>query len=344
MYIEKISRNSGNNFELIEDLAFVLNNEGFTINRLDLITKPATINDPEKGKELIVQKGQSFWSFNASKYPRVSSLTNLNTYEDNATTIFCGFFACYINSGYDPLVDSSLQPKYRTVNTVKRPVCAALNKEGRARYKIYASPDGWDFLVTTQFDGYTFFVAFGNKSKGQTDQGNYHLGSYFDPLECGIPKDLNTTSPSSLPINPFMGKAGTSNNSSLFFMVDTFNNVSDYSVNPNLFFQNVGSDRISYNESFIKGLHEEYSGINNLLRADFFVSNTEEDPDIMKKFYDFDMGVANQYTFEDGEERTINGKRYKFHHLCKRIENQDYEASVNKGNLGFWFQLGDKRV
>ncbi len=346
MYIERKTRAFGTDVELMNDLHFILKTDGFIVNRFDFITKPEVPSQPERGKELIVERDQSFWSFNASQYSVVENLSDLRKFNDTASTIICGNFATYINSGYDANEDSTDQPKYGKVNTVSEPVCAALNKEGRAKYTIYSSTDGWDYLVVTEFDGYTTFVAFGNKSKGVTDQGNYHIGSYFNGRVLGIPTDLNTTLASGteqaqFPQNPFQFDNSIM---PLFFVVDTFDNDFSSSVRPQLAFQNPGRNITRYSPQLIKGFANDYSGINVLGEAKFYVNKVESNQEVRKTFYDFDFGWTNMYTVDNREERTINGKRYKFFHLCKRIDNQNFEATVNKGHIAMWIELGDKRV
>ena len=348
MYIERRKRGFGSHINLIEDLQYLLKSDGFTVDQFDFITKPVVPSQPERGKELIVQRdGTSFWSFNASFYSKVNDLDNFDIEPDNANSTTLGNFTVNINNAYTNGLDSASQPKYGDPNAA---ICAALNKEGRATYTIYSSTDGWDWLITTEFDGFTFFVAFGNKSKGATYQGNYAIGSYIVSNTSSIlavPNDLSNTSSNDSsrrwPKNPFFFYPVAGDRPYVFFY-NTFDGNFVGSQSPILKDINPGTNRFHYEESMIKGFLNDYSGVNTMGEAVYFCVGFESNTNITKTFYDFDFGFINIFSCENGETRTINGKRYKFHHLCKREDNQSFEATVNRGNCGFWLQLGDKRV
>lgn len=348
MYIERTAKAFGSHIELIEDLQYLLKSDGFTVDLFGLVNETIGSGDPQRGKQLIIQRdGTTFWSFNATFYSRVNDLSDFTIEPDTANSIILGNFTVNINNGYTQGLDSANQPKY---GISRNAICAALNKEGRATYRIYSTPDSWDWLITTEFDGYTFFTAFGNKSKGLTYQGNYALGSYRVGGESNflsVPIDLDNTNDNDssriYPKNPFFNYSTLSN--PFIFYYDTFDGSFVSTQSPILKGNiNPGSDRFHYEESMIKGFFNDYSGVNSMGKASYFCKGFDLGNNIIKTFYDFDIGFINIFSFENGEIRTINGKRYKFHHLCKRIDNQSFDATVNKGNCGFWIRLGDKRV
>lgn len=337
MYFKRKEVISGNKIKLIEDLEYLLNEEGFnTIIRFN--------QAKEQGKVFFANRGTTYWSFNCTNYQNLNSEIapiEYDSNDENADGYKTGGFKMFINSGYDANQTVSTQPK-NSVGLAASGI-AAIPRNDIFSYEIYSTIDGWDWGIITKFEDMTFFTFFGDKSKGTELVGNYSVSSFaIGSARISIPYDFNNELSSivsgSTPISPF---EGVQINNSVFFCYYSNNLQTEVTTSVEMNVQTRLSGDSSQNapKGIYKNFYNEYSGLSQIVNLEVYVNNPNGESNTSKKLYDFDFGYANLNKANSLDTKTINGERIKFivNGRKEKVMNINNRASYN--NLIFWFKV-----
>lgn len=346
MYIKRKEVISGNSIKILEDLKFLMANDGFNIN--------LKIQEFEEGiyeriNIFFANRGTTNWSFNCTNLKnidneysvnkeRVNSSDLYNSNDENSGGYRVGGFKMFINSAYDANETVSRQPKISGGFNASG-ICA-VPRNDLFSYEIYSTIDGWNWGIITKFEDMTFFTFFGDKSKGTELVGNYSFSS-FSIRGGGISIPYNFNNESSIianslpPISPFTDKTAFF----CYYSNDLQTEISSNTIYMNVQTKQAGYDSPNAPKGIYKNFYNEYSGLSQIVNLEVYFKNPNGVNNTFKKLYHYDFGYANLNKAESLETKTINGERVKFIVNGRKEKVMNIENIASYNNLIFWFKV-----
>jgi hypothetical protein len=343
---------AGNSIKILEDLRFLMSNDGFNIN--------LKIQEFEEGiyeriNVFFANRGTTNWSFNCTNLKNIDKEYSVNKERVNSSDLYdsgdenvngykIGGFKMFINNAYDANKTVSRQPKISGSGTFDASGICAIPRNDLFSYEIYSTIDGWDWGIIIKFEDMTFFSFFGDKSKGTDLMGNYSISSFpIGSARVSIPynfnNELGTISSGATPISPFQGVGA---GHSIFFCHYTDINRTEIKGgygSINVVTSSGGEIYQNAPKGIYNNFYNEYSGLSQIINLEFYGSDADGERFMDKKLYDLDFGYANLNKANSLDIKTINGERIKFivNGRKEKVMNIENRASYN--NLIFWFKV-----